>query len=149
MDQVIPSEYERQDRRPTTRWSGLNFLLAAVILALVVVFKADFPLLGMVFKKPEIAALDAKVIASLNALTILYNSCAVAVSVLVWTVIRKNLVAGEGWLFWLLLFVIGFIEVMAFVASAKVGHVHWQVNVVPTVLYVIGIAVTGYTLFKH
>ncbi len=32
----------------------------------------------MAFEKSEIANLDAKVIASLNALTILYNSCSVA-----------------------------------------------------------------------
>ena len=103
-------------------WSGVNFLLAALILTIVVVFGANSPLLVMVFDKPEIAALDARVIASLNTLTILYNSCSVAVSVLVWTVIRRNLVAGETWAFWLLLFVIGFIEVMAFIASAQVGH---------------------------
>ena len=130
-------------------WSGINFLLAALILTTLVVFNADSPLLVMVFEKPEIAALDARVIASLNTLTILYNSCSVAVSVLVWAVIRKNLVAGERWAFWLLLFVIGFIEFMAFVASAEVGHARWQVNVVLTILYVAGIGLTGYAHFKR
>ena len=130
-------------------WSGINFLLAALILTMLVIFNADSPLLVMVFEKPEIAALDARVIASLNTLTILYNSCSVVVSVLVWTVIQKNLVAGEKWAFWLLLFVIGFIEVMAFIASAKVGHARWQVNVVLSILYVVGIGVTGYALFKQ
>jgi hypothetical protein len=130
-------------------WSGINFLLAALILTTLVVFNADSPLLVMVFEKPEIAALDARVIASLNTLTILYNSCSVAVSVLVWAVIRKNLVAGEKWAFWLLLFVIGFIEFMAFIASAEVGHARWQVNVVLTILYVAGIGLTGYAHFKR
>jgi hypothetical protein len=130
-------------------WSGVNFLLAALILTTVVVFNAGSPLLVMVFDKPEIAALDARVIASLNTLTILYNSCSVVVSVLVWTIIRKHLVAGETWAFWLLLFVIGFIEVMAFIASAQVGHARWQVNVLLSALYVAGIGVTGYALFKH
>jgi hypothetical protein len=106
-------------------WSGINFLLAALILTTVAVFNADSPLLVMVFERPEIAALDPRVIASLNTLTILYNSCSIAVSVLVWVVIRRNLVAGETWAFWLLLFVIGFIEVMAFIASARVGHARW------------------------
>jgi hypothetical protein len=130
-------------------WSGVNFLLAALILTTVVVFNADSPLLVMVFDKPEIAALDARVTASLNTLTILYNSCSVVVSVLVWTIIRKHLVTGETWAFWLLLFVIGFIEVMAFIASAQVGHARWQVNVLLSTLYVAGIGVTGYALFKH
>jgi len=130
-------------------WSGINFLLAFLILTSIVVFRANSPLLVMVFEKPEIANLDARVIASLNTLTILYNSCSVVVSVLVWTVIRKNLVAGQKWAFWLLLFVIGFIEVMAFIASAGVEHARWQVNVVQSVLYIFGIGLSGYSLFTR
>jgi len=131
-------------------WSGINFLLAAVILTSVVVFKANSPLLVMVFEKSEIAGLDAKVIASLNTLTILYNSCSMVLSVLVWLLIRKSLIAGQKWAFWVLLSVIGFVEAMAFVASAEVGNVwlRWQVNVVQSVLYVVGIGLSGYSLFK-
>jgi len=76
-------------------WSGINFLLAALISTSVVIFNANSPLLVMVFEKPETAILDARVIASLNTLTILYNSCSIVVSVLVWTVIRKSLIAGK------------------------------------------------------
>ena len=129
-------------------WSGINFLLAALILTLVVVFKENSPILEMVFEKSEITRLDARVIASLNALTILYNACSVIVSVLVWTIIRKNLAIGQRWAFWLLLFVIGFIEVMAFIASAPIGNARWQVNVVQSVLYVVGIGLSGCSIFK-
>jgi hypothetical protein len=130
-------------------WSGINFLLAALILTTLVIFNANSPLLVMVFKQPEIAALDPRVIASLNTLTILYNSCSVVVSVLVWTVIRKHLVIGEKWAFWLLLVVIGFIEIMAFIASAEVEHARWQVNVILSMLYIAGIGMTGYALFNQ
>ena len=129
-------------------WSGINLFLASVILTSVVVFKANSPILALVFEKSEIASLDAKVIASLNALTILYNSCSVVVSVLVWLLIRKSLIAGQKWAFWVLMFVIGFVEVMAFVASAGVGNARWQVNVVQSVLFVVGIGFSGYSLFK-
>jgi hypothetical protein len=129
-------------------WSGINFLLAALILASVVIFSANSPLLVMVFEKSEIARLDARVIASLNALTILYNSCSVVLSVLVWLLIRKSLIAGQKWAFWVLLFVIGFVEMMAFIASAPIGNARWQVNVVQSVLYVVGIGLSGYSLFK-
>jgi hypothetical protein len=131
-----------------TIWCGINFLLAALILTSVVAFGADSPLLVMVFEKSEIAGLDARVIASLNALTILYNSCSVVVSVLVWLLIRKSLTTGQAWAFWVLLFVIGFIEAMAFIASAPIGNARWQVNVVQSVLYVVGIGLSGYSLFK-
>ena len=129
-------------------WSGINFLLAALILTSVVIFNANSPLLVMVFDKPEIASLDARVISALNTLTILYNSCSVVLSVLVWLIIRKELVAGQKWAFWTLLFVIGFVEVMAFIASAEVGNARWQVNVVLSALYVVGIGLTGFAIFK-
>jgi len=129
-------------------WSGINFLLAALILTSVVIFNADSPLLVMVFERSEIARLDARVIASLNALTILYNSCSVVLSVLVWLLIRKSLIAGHKWAFWVLLFGIGFVEMMAFVASAPIGNARWQVNVVLSALYIMGIGFSGYSLFK-
>ena len=130
-------------------WSGINFLLAFLILTSVVIFNANSPLLVMVFERSEIASLDARGIASLNTLTILYNSCSMVVSVLVWTIIRKNLASGQKWAFWMLLFVIGFIEGMAFIASAGVGNARWQVNVLQSVLYVVGIGLSGHSIFKR
>ena len=130
-------------------WSGINFLLAASILAIVVLLNGNSPILALVFEQSEIASLSAKVIASLNALTILYNSCSVVLSLLVWLLIRKSLIAGQKWAFWALLFVIGFVEVMAFIASAPIGNARWQVNVVQGVLYVVGIGLAGFALFKR
>jgi hypothetical protein len=129
-------------------WSGLNFLISSLILTIVVIFKGNSPILALVFEKTEIASLGAKVIASLNALTILYNSCSMVVSVLVWLLIRKSLIAGQKWAFWALLFVIGFVEVMAFIASAPIGNARWQLYVVQSVLYIVGIGLSGYSLFK-
>ena len=129
-------------------WSGINFFLASLILASVVIFGANSPLLGMVFEKAEIVSLDVRVIASLNTLTILYNSCSMVVSVLVWLLIRKSLIAGQKWAFWVLLCVIGFVEVMAFIASSGVGNARWQVNAVQSALYVVGIGLSGYALFR-
>ncbi len=130
-------------------WCVINFILASIILCYVIILKQNSPILQVAsFSEAEIASLSAKVIASLNALTILYNSCSVVVSVLVWLLIRKNLNAGQKWAFWVLLFVIGFVEVMAVIASAPIGNARWQVNVVQSVLYVVGISLSGYSLFK-
>jgi hypothetical protein len=129
-------------------WSGINFLISAAILTMVVVFKANSPLLDLVFEKSEVAGLSGKAIASLNALTILYNSCSVVLSVLVWFLIRKNLLAGQKWAFWVLLFGIGFVEVMAFIASAPIGNARWQLYVAMSVIFVAGISLSGYALLK-
>jgi hypothetical protein len=129
-------------------WSGINIFLASLILTIVVFLNGNSPLLGMVFEKSEIASLGAKVIASLNTMTILYNSCDVALSVLTLFIIWSDLINGKRWAFWALLFVIGFVEILAFVASAGVGNVRWQVNVVQSVLYVVGIGLCAYPILK-
>jgi hypothetical protein len=130
-------------------WCGINFLLALIILCYVIVLKKDSPILQVAsFSEAEIAGLSAKTIAALNCFTILYNSCSLIVSVLTWQLIRKNLVAGEKSAFWTLVFVIGFIEVMAFLASSYIGHGRWQVNVLQSILYLVGIGLSGYSLFK-
>lgn len=130
-------------------WCIINFILAFFILCYVLVLKKDSPILQVAsFSEAEIASLSSKTIAALNSFTILYNSCSLAISVLTWPLIRKNLVAGQKSAFWMLVFVIGFIEVMAFLASSYIGNGRWQVNVLQSVLYLAGIGLSGYSLFK-
>ena len=130
-------------------WCGINFVLALIILGYVIVFKRNSPILQVAsFSEAEIASLGARIIAALNCFTILYNSCSLVISVLTWPLIRKNLLAGEKSTFWMLVFAIGFIEVMAFWASSYIGHGRWQVNVLQSVLYLVGIGLSGYSLFQ-
>ncbi|MBI5966034.1 MAG: hypothetical protein HY863_21345 [Chloroflexi bacterium] len=130
-------------------WCGINFILALIILCYVIVLKKDSPILQVAsFSETEIAGLGVKTIAALNCFTILYNSCSLMVSVLTWPLIRKNLVAGEKSAFWTLVFVIGFIEVMAFLASSYIGHGRWQVNVLQSILYIAGIGLCAYPILK-
>jgi Sec-independent protein secretion pathway component TatC len=103
----------------------------------------------MVFEESEIARLGAGVIPALNCLTILYNSYAVALSVLAWLVVRFGLSKGQKWAFWALLITIGFVEVLAFIASAPLGNVRWQLNIPLSALYVVGIGLSGYSLFTR
>ncbi len=130
-------------------WCIINFVLAFVILGYVIVLKEDSPILQVAaFSEDEIAGLSAKTIAALNCFTILYNSCSLVISVLTWPLIRRNLVAGQKWAFWLLLGAIGFIEAMAFLASSHIGNGRWQVNVIQSVLYLTGIGLSGFSIFK-
>ena len=130
-------------------WCVINFLLALIILSYVIILKKNSPILQVAsFSEVEIASLSAKTMAALNSFTILYNSCSLMISVLTWPLIRKNLVEGQKWAFWLLVGVIGFIEVMAFLASSYIGNGRWQVNVVQSVLYLVGIGLSGFSIFK-
>ena len=131
-------------------WCIINFMLAFLILCYIIVLKQNSPILQVAsFSEAEIEGLSAKTIAALNCFTILYNSCSLVISVLTWPLIRKNLLAGQKSAFWTLVFVIGFIEVMAFFASAYIGHGRWQVNVLQSILYVVGIGLSGYSLFNR
>ncbi len=130
-------------------WCVINFLLALIILSYVIILEKNSPILQVAaFSELEIASLSAKTLAALNSFTILYNSCSLMISVLTWRLIRNNLVASEKWAFWMLAGVIGFIEVMAFFASSYIGHGRWQVNVLQSILYVVGIGLSGYSIFK-
>ena len=130
-------------------WCAINFILAFIILSYVIVLKKDSPILQVAsFSETEIASLSAKTIAALNCFTILYNSCSLVISVLTWPLIRKNLVAGQKSSFWMLVVAIGFIEGMAFLASSYIGNGRWQVNVIQSVLYLVGISLSGYSIFK-
>jgi uncharacterized membrane protein YhaH (DUF805 family) len=130
-------------------WCGINFILAFVILCYVMVLKKDSPILQVAsFTEAEIAGLSPRTIAALNCFTILYNSCSLVVSVLMWPLIRKNLIAGEKSAFWTLVFVIGFIEVMAFLASSYIGHGRWQVNVLQSILYLAGMGLCAPAVLK-
>ena len=130
-------------------WCVINFLLAFIILCYVIVLKKDSPILQVAsFSEAEIASLSAKTIAALNCFTILYNSCSLVISVLTWPLIRKNLIAGQKSAFWMLVIVIGFIEVMAILASSYIGHGRWQVNVVQSILYIVGIGLCAYPILK-
>jgi len=131
-------------------WCIINFILAFTILFYVILLKKNSPVLQVAsFSENEIANLDSKIIAALNTLTILYNSCSLVVSVLTWPLICKNLVAGHKSSFWTLVFVIGFIEEMAFLTSSYIGHGRWQVNILQSILYVVGIGLAGYSIFKQ
>jgi uncharacterized membrane protein YhaH (DUF805 family) len=130
-------------------WCVINFALAFIILSYVIVLKQNSPILQVAsFSETETASLSAKTIAALNAFTILYNSCSLAISVLTWPLIRKNLIAGQRSAFWMLVVVIGFVEGMAFLASSYIGNGRWQVNVLQSVLYLVGIGLSGYSIFK-
>ena len=130
-------------------WCIINFVLALFILCYVIILGKNSPILQVAaFSEVEIASLSAKTMAALNSFTILYNSCSLMISVLTWLLIRRNLVAGEKRAFWLLVGVIGFVEAMAFLASSYIGYGRWQVNVVQSVLYLTGICLSGFSIFK-
>ena len=57
------------------------------------------------------------------------------------------LIITLGVLVVILLIAIGFVQLMGFVAFSMIGNQRWQVNILLSVLYVVGIGLAGYALF--
>lgn len=129
-------------------WSGFNFLLASFILILIIFLKKNAPILLIVLEEPEISKLDPRVISTANSLAILFNSCAAVFSLLVLFVIWSSLINKQKWAFWALLVTIGFSQLLAFVADAIIGNRTVPVNIAFSVLYLVGIGLAGYSIFK-
>jgi hypothetical protein len=75
-----------------------NCLLASAILVAITVLHQHAPILYLLFDQAEVPRLDSRVLATANALAILFNTSAAAISFLslwvVWCALRK----GQRWL---------------------------------------------------
>jgi hypothetical protein len=131
-----------------TVWGGFNFLLAASILVAVAVFQKTAPILFIVFDEAEIPRLEAKVLATSKALAILFNSCAAALSLTTLFVVWGALAKGQRWAFWAVLLSVGLTQVMGFVADNAIGMKTLIPNLVLTVLFVVGIGLSGLAIFR-
>jgi len=124
-------------------WSGINLFLSFLILFVVATGIGNSPLFSMVFTKNEVLELPDKVIKAMNCLTILYNSYAVAMSIVVWFIVNKGLKNKEVWAYFAILISIGIATVFSFIATAPFNFTRWQVNVVLALLFLVGITLTG------
>jgi hypothetical protein len=128
---------------------GFNLILAAVILVLITIFKKNGPILFIVFGESEVANLDAKFLATVKCLAILFNACAAGMSLVSLFVIWCALVKGQHWAFWAILLSSGLTQVMSFVADSAIGTKTLIPNLVLSLLFVIGIGLSGYAIFKR
>jgi hypothetical protein len=126
-----------------------NFLLASAILVAITAFQKSAPILYIVFGETEIPKLDGRVLAITRSLAILFNTSAVALSLLSVLVVWCALYRGQQWAFWALLVVGLFGQAMGFVADAAIGTKTLIPNLALTALFAVGIALAGYGVFHY
>jgi hypothetical protein len=80
---------------------------------------------------------------------VLFNAGAAGSSALMICVTWYALVKGQPWAFWALLVCGGLVQVMAFVADAAIGTKTLVPNLVLTALFVVGIGLAGYGIFRR
>jgi hypothetical protein len=127
--------------------SVFNLLLATVILISIIFFGKNPPILYVSMGQSEVADLSKQVLRTFKSLAIYFNSAVVASCVGGLFVIWMGLARGQGWAFWALLITAGIGQVSAFVADSFIGNKTLGVNIVFTILYLLGLGLSFYGLW--
>ena len=127
--------------------AGFQFLVSVLSL-LVSLFGKYAPIMRMTFTNEELQALDAKYVATTKALAIIHNTGAVCATFLSLVIIWTDLIHGYKWAFWVLLLVGIFGHTFWFVGDSVIGNQTLKVNSILTAMFLVGICLAGYGLFK-
>jgi hypothetical protein len=123
-----------------------NLLLAAGILAAIIFFGKNPPILYVSLQQAEIARLDKQVITTFKSLAVYFNSAVVMFCMLSIFVIWMGLAQGQRWAFWALLVTIGIGQILGFVADSFIGNKTVGVNIIFTVISLLGIGLSWFGL---
>jgi hypothetical protein len=127
---------------------GAGFQCVASILSLIISIVGNAPILSMGLADKEISALDTKVIATTKSLAVMNNSGAVLTTVFSLVIIWTSLTNGSKWAFWMLLFAGLWGHSLWFLADSYIGHETLVVNIAFTTIFLVGIILAGYAIFK-
>jgi len=119
-----------------------NFLLAAGILAAIIFFGKNPPILYVSIDQAEIARLDKQVLTTFKSLAVYFNAAVILFCLLSIFVIWMGLVQGQRWAFWALLITMGIGQILGFIADSFIGNKTLRVNILFTVVYLLGIGLS-------
>jgi hypothetical protein len=124
-----------------------NLLLAAGILIAIIFFGKNPPILYVSMGQSEIAGLSDQVLRTFKSLAVYFNSAVVASCIGGLFVIWMGLAQGHKWAFWALLTTAIVGQVSGFVADSFIGNKTLVINMVFTILYLLGIGLSGFGLW--
>ena len=127
---------------------GAGFQCVISMLSLLISIVGHAPILKMVFTDKEISALNEKVIATTKSLAILHNSGAVLGTLFFIIIIWTSLINGYRWAFWTLLFAGIWGHIFWFISDNSIGNETFIVNIVFAAVFIIGMILVGYGMFK-
>lgn len=128
-------------------WGGLHFIASALSLIASILGKYA-PMMKIVFSDNEIEAFDTKILSVTKALAIMHNSGATIFGAFVLSVTWFVLNNAQKWSFWTLLLAGVLIHLMWFLSDSFIGNKTFMVNVIFSILFLVGISISGYGLFK-
>jgi hypothetical protein len=124
-----------------------NLLLAAGILIAIIFFGKNPPILYVSLARADISALNEQVLKTFKSLAIYFNSAVVASCIGGLFVIWMGLAQGQKWAFWALLITAVVGQVSGFVADSFIGNKTLGVNIVFTIVYLLGLGLSCFGLW--
>jgi hypothetical protein len=129
-------------------WSGLNLLLAGAILVSMTMFGANAPGLRILFDEAAVRGLDPRALATINALAILFNACALAFCLLMLYVTWSRVAVGVKSAFWALAIASGSLQVFGFKSDAYLGGRNLLANVASSAVLLVGLGLSGLGTYR-
>jgi hypothetical protein len=105
-----------------TFWAGVRLLLALGILAMLLVFNKNAPVLVVLYGDIQGSGVDPRALATINALAILCNAAIAGMCLLSLTVIWCALVRRAAWAVWSLAACVFFLQGASFFSDALLHH---------------------------
>jgi hypothetical protein len=127
--------------------SSFMFIAAAFTLALLLILKKNAPILPSILDPSDLSRLDPKVISAMNSYAVLFNACAASFSLLMIFIIWSGLITRQESAHFILLLAAGFGQIISFKADAIMGGKLKLLNATLSALFLIGIALAGYSIF--
>ncbi len=129
-------------------WALPTVVLGLIFSAGLIFFDMPPPILYITLDPSQIENIDPAVMSGIKDLAIIFNGSSAALGILVMIISLKNLRNGEKWAWLVLLFIVGFTQIISFVGDAKIGNPTIFVNILLTLFYAAGILLSGVAIYK-
>lgn len=129
-------------------WSGVNLLLAGAILVSMTMFGGNAPGLRILFDEAAVRGLDPRALATVNAIAVLFNACALAFCLLMLYVTWSGVAAGVKSAFWALVVAAGALQVFGFGSDAYLGGRNLLANVLSSAVLLVGLGLSGLGTYR-
>jgi len=132
-----------------TFWAGVHLVLALGILAMMLVLGRNSPALLVLFGDTQGAGVDARALATINALAVLCNAWRAAMCVASLTVIWGALVRRAAWAFWTLAACACLLQAAGFASDSLLGRRELLGNAAASLVPLAGVVLAAVGVFRR
>ena len=129
-------------------WSGVNLLLAGAIVVSMTMLGRNAPGLRILFDEAAVRGLDPRALATVNAIAVLFNACALAFCLLMLYVTWSGVAVGTKSALWALVVTAGPLQVCGFRSDAYLGGRDLLANVISSVVLLAGLGLSALGMYR-